>query len=349
MDTSRRLSHVRTVKFGDNIRANFLDRTDSQGHNHVAIELRRQASQGPSWVFKTDLDRLEAVIKRADEVKQSPGGLRKGITTERINDYHVDFVAGERFGSSHPVLVKLERGTDEGRSVFGISLERLKAVVREGQDVERELKYDQKRSHVLIYGESVKGESDGRLVATVFKSLDSLEAAQRLLKDNGGMALYSEPRRRPLEQGTEIQVWPEATLQLTNGNRRTVEKQLAHNDLESQSRSEHFVVARWGDPTGPPRIGSLVTWEGNGRADNGDFEDFKAKPVGCRSRGEPEEPIHVLIRRDPRLPGNGTVEAFSPNRSEMTAKLAQGEMAERQHREVSTNWNEQTLAIKQKL
>lgn len=336
MDTSRRLSHYRTVKYGENIRANFLDRTDSKGHDHVAIELRRQASQGPSWVFKTDLDRLEAVIARADEIMKSPRGLGAAFSCERINDYKVDFHATPTRGQPQSLDIKLET-TGEKRQVLVLSLDRLKAVVKEGQDVERDLGYDQKRWQTIVYAASLKQESENRATAKVFKCVESPEEARRLIKDNESLALYSEPRRRPLEQGAEIDVRHEAAVELIRGDRRTVGAQIVHNELAAQSQSEHYVVARWGYAESPPVVGMRVVWEGSRQNYKGDFEDFKAKPEGARVRGEPLEEAFVLIRRDDKMPGNGTIEAMSSKRLDMTARLAQAEMAERRHQELSIN------------
>jgi hypothetical protein len=345
MDTSRRLSHYRTVRFGENIRANFLDRTDPEGHDHVAIELRRQASEGPVWFLQTDLDRLEAVITRGDAIMRSPNGLGAPFSVERINDYEAKFVPTPSRGQPQTLAILL---TSKSGQVFGLSLDRLKAIVREGQDVERELEYDQKRWNTIVYAESVKRESDGRAQATVFKSVESIEEARRLLKDNEGMALYSEPRRRPLKKGAEIDVLPEATLELTRGTRRAVADHIAFNELKGQRQSEHFVLARWSYASRPPVVGEAVAWGGHGEKANGDFEDFKAKPVGGRDHGEPKEEMYVLIRRDPKEPFNGTIEAVSRNRLDMVAKLALSELAERQHRALTSDWPEQSLGMEKR-
>lgn len=342
MDTSRRLSHYRTVRFGENIRANFLDRTDSRGHDHVAIELRRQASQGPSWVFKTDLDRLEAVVARADEIMKNPRGLGASFSCERINDYKVDFHAWPTQGQPQSLDIKLET-TGEKRQVFALRLDRLKAIVKEGQDVERDLGYDQKRWHSIVYAASLKQESESRAQAKVFKSVESPEEARRLIKDNESLALYSEPRRRPLEEGKEIDVRHEAAVELIRGDRRTVAAQIARNTLEDQRQSEHYVVARWGYADSPPVVGMRVVWEGGGPTYKNEFQDFKAKPDGGRDRGDPAEELFVLIRRDDRMPGNGTIEAMSSKRLDMTAQLAQAEMAERRHREMSIEFHKQSF------
>lgn len=347
MDTSRRVSHYRTVKVGENIRANFLDCTDSDGHHYVSIELRRQAAQGPMWFIKTDLDRLEGVVKRADEIMKSPNGLGAAFRDETINDFKVTFSPWPTKGTPESLALFLD-APGPNRQVFGISLDRLKAVMREGHAIERELKCDQKEWQMLVYASSLAKDQVGLHRATVFKSVESVEEAQRILKDNEGLGLYSEPRRRPLENGTIITVHPENTVELPTGKRRTVEGQVIHNELDGQRRSEHFVVARWGFPGRPPVNGEPVMWTGNGEAANNEFEDYRAMPIGARGKGEPSEAMYVLLKKDADLVQNATVEASSPNRLDMTELLPSKDAAERQHREITVRWNKQKLGLDQR-
>ena len=212
MDQVRGLNPHRTLLLGDHFKAHFLAREDIKGHEYVGVKLEQQAPGGGSQEFKTDLDRLEAVLKRADELRRDPKGLGSAFRNERINDYEALFVPWPSRGQPETLAIRMDHKTEEGSQSFGINLDRLGSVVREGKEVEKELGYDQKQWHTLVYAGSVKEGEDGRVHAKVFKSVDSVQAAEKLIANNNGLALYSEPRRRPLEKGAEIDMDGEASV-----------------------------------------------------------------------------------------------------------------------------------------
>src|SRR4051812_793062 len=109
MDASRRLNLYRELHFGESTQASYYARTDDDGHRYVGVELRRQAADGPAWVFRGDLDRLEAVIRRGEEIMRNPNGLGAAFSQERIKDYDVKFVAYPSRGMPERLTLLLER------------------------------------------------------------------------------------------------------------------------------------------------------------------------------------------------------------------------------------------------
>jgi hypothetical protein len=322
--------------------AEFFDRTDKDGHDHVAIKLVNQAENGQREVFWADLDRLEEVVRRAEafwQMRQDGGPEERA---ERVGDYAVSFFGWPPNGQSSRAGMRLEQFEKGQWQEFTTDIERLKSAIEFGRGVEQELGCTQ-RWHTLAYAASVTNDELGQVHARVFKNVESPEQARKLLANNAGLVLFPEPTRRPLEEGAEINVPRDVTIQLTNGSTRSIGEHAERNEVVREATGEHFLVARWHDVSRLPREGDRVTWEGATRSYNGEPDYFRAHPAGRAEQGEPEEPIYVLIRKeDGRLPGHGVVEAVSLNRKEMVAEL---DRQERIQQAITTHFHEQSFGM----
>ncbi len=324
-----------TKQFTPTFRAEYTDRTDTGGHDHVAVNLQNQPEGGPRQEFTTDLDRLEAVLKRAEAYRKGRDPSGPSWHTEQVGDYKAGFTAWPPNGTPDRVAIHLEQKKDGGTQAFTTDTERLKSAVDFGKGVEQELGYNQ-RWHNLVYADSIRTGDDGQVQGRVFKSVESPEQARKLLAGNGGLALYGEPSRRPLEMGAEMKLSRDASVMLSNGYSRGVEAHVADNQLSREVLGEHYVVAKWNDVSRSPGEGDRVQWDGSNRAYNGAPDDFRARPVGAGEQGEPGEPMYVLIHKGQGgLPGQGTVMATSASRKEMTARL---DRAETLQRDLTTDW-----------
>lgn len=322
--------------------AEFFDRTDKDGHDHLAIKLVNQAPNGQREVFWTDLDRLEEVARRAEafwEQRQDGGPEERA---ERVGDYAVRFFGWPDNGQANRAGIRLEQLEKGQWQEFTADVERLKSAIEFGRGVEQELGYTQ-RWHTLAYADSVTNAELGQVQARVFKSVESPEHARKLLANNAGLVLFPEPTRRPLEDGAEVNLPRDATIELTNGSTRSIGEHAERNEVKREAIGEHFIVARWNDVSRDPRIGDRVTWGGGSEAYNGEVDDLRARPVGAGEQGEPLETIYVLIRKndESRLPGNGFIQGFSTNRKEMIAELDRQEEIQRS----ITNFHEQSFGM----
>ena len=262
---------------------------------------------------------------------------------ERIGDYATRLFGWPPNGQENRAgiqLEQLEKGQWQG---FTTDIGRLKSAIDYGRGVEQELGYTQ-RWHTLAYADSITlGDAD-QAQARVFKSVESPEQAKKLLATNAGLVLFPEPTRRPLEEGAEINMPRDATIQLTNGSTRSIGEHAERNEVVRESMGEHFLIARWNDVTRDPRVGDRVMWGGGSEAYNGDLDDFRARPPGAGEQGEPLEPVYVLIRKndESRLPGNGFIQAFSTNRKEMVAEL---DRLEEIQQAITTKFHEQSFSM----
>lgn len=330
------------MQFTPGFGVEYAERTDTNGHGHIAVKLVNNGKDGEHQEFWTDLDRMEEVLRRADVFSQSREDKGATWQTERIGTFKASFAGWPPNNPTDRVAVHLDQTKDGMRQLFTIDTERLKSAVAFGQEVERELGYHQ-RWNTLVYADSVENRGDGRAQATVFKSVESEYQVNLLLASNKGLALAPDKTRRPLETGDEIELWPDTSIKLSNGYSKSVGELGKDNQLVQEAMGEHFLVARWNDVSRGPREGDRVTWSGNSREYNGKPDDFRARPVGAGEQGEPNEPIYVLIQKgDGRLPGTGTVVAFSPSRQEMVAEL---DRLEKLQQALTTDWDKQSFKM----
>src|SRR3954451_21219929 len=133
------IRHSRAMQLTPEFGAEYIDRTDKNGHDHVAVKLQNQAANGPRQEFRSDLDRLEEVVRRAEAFWQGRDSSGSAWRTERIGDYEARFVGGPANGALERLAVHLEQTKDGQRQAFTTDVGRLRSAVKFGQGVEREL------------------------------------------------------------------------------------------------------------------------------------------------------------------------------------------------------------------
>lgn len=305
MEKTPKLSYYSDTTYGENVRVNFYDRTDESGNSHVALELKRHDADGPSWVFRTDLDQLEAVASRADAIRRNPGGLGAPERTEKIGEYDVTFIPwpveeeGEEREES--LAFYMQSTTGGRRQEFATTLDRLKDIIDDGREVERELDYGQKPWSTVVYSTSVKDEGDGHFRGTVFKSTTNREEALMLVSKNRGFALFQDTRRMPLEKGDHIDFEAHSLFEVGRVGVVSAESMATTNKLAEERLGKHFLVARWNYKDSLPSVGQHAVWSGEGMAYNDVFEHFKARPIGAKDQ-DPGRDIFVVLEQGERNP-----------------------------------------------
>jgi hypothetical protein len=340
------LAHHKTLHLDEKLQAQYLHLQDEEGKRWVAISLFLQLPTGQPARFMTDVERLEQVAKRAESYQQR--GTQEP-RTEQIGDYQATFQRWQPENRAATVGVSLVQEDEKSGRVqrFAMTAEELKAIVREGQAVERELKCEPTH-YPIVYGRGhLTDKGDDRVEARVVRSIEGLEQAQRSLKDNEGFALVPVPQRQELARESLIELGRLDKLELKGGKLTTVEGQLAENLKDSEQQGVYHVVARWNYTKQEPKIDSLVFYDGGGRATNGDLLDFRSRPHPGSIAGEPENPKYVLLQIDPKgEPFHAKIVAISDVKVEMTKELVVREQDfARRHRMLTTEFKDQSLGM----
>ena len=190
---------------------------------------------------------------------------------------------------------------------------------------------------------SLTRDGAGRIHALAVQSFENNEekALEFLGKNTAGWALSGELQRREYLGGEKVELWADAALRVKGETyARSVETQLERAEFSRERTSELNVVARWYDASRAPVVGQRVTWQGTGQAYNGEPEDFRAGPLRGGEHGEGNKPVWVLIEKDPRTPGQGTIVGLSEERKELTAELVKQDVM---HQAVTRDRNQQSF------
>lgn len=304
------LEHYRTVQFGQ-LTARFFNRTDERGYPHVAAELSQELpdTRGQRQEFLTDLDRLEAVARRAKQFQEGP---EREDRYERVGPYSATFRRWPTKDGSETVAFHLKEADRVDGSELTTGIDRLDAVLKEGLKVEAELRHTRNCYSVVQITASSQDESE-RVVATVVKSFDDRDRAEVFVHKRSDLTLWPVATRRPMREGTSFEV--------ERGLSRELDLKIRQVEFDRGRIGEHGVIATWNDLGRPPGIGEKVRVEGTGRAYNGEPEDFRARPLGRGEQGEPSQAVHLLLRKNPNQHGVYTVAAVSTDRDAIRGKL----------------------------
>ena len=330
----------RTSQITPSLTAESYEVSPKDGDAFVRVKFEHRIKDGTVREFTTDLARLEFIEKRAAEYAAS--GSRE-TTYEQVDDVHVFFKRGDYEGRGEAVGVQLvQKHPDDPREWERLATfsDNFTTAVKEGQIHERELGHD-KRWHVLVDASSLTKDENGRIQAQAVTSFDSETKAREHLGKSTGLALYLESQRREFSKGESIELRADAALRVKGETyARSVESQLERAEFSRGRTSELHVVARWYDASRAPVIGQRVTWQGTGQAYNGEPEDFRAGPLRGWEHGEGNKPVWVLIEKDPRTPGRGTIVGLSEERKVMTAELVRQDVM---HQAVTRDRNQQSF------
>ena len=220
------LNQRRTHELDPSLRAELFEVTTKEGRSFVGIRLEQRLPDGREPEFRTDLERLEFIEKKAAAYAESGDRSER---YEQVGDTQVRLKRGNVLDRGEEVTVQLlqkERYGSEEWQAFTTQADKLKAAVHEGQNLEKELNLTE-RWHVLVEANWLTRDESGRIHAPVFASFASEEKAHVSLGKNNGLALYMEPQRREFGKNDTIELWANADLLLSAEHHAvTVEQQL---------------------------------------------------------------------------------------------------------------------------
>jgi hypothetical protein len=197
----------------------------ARGHGGVGVRLEHQLTDGSKEEFRTDLARLEYIVKRAEEFQKSS---KRDIEIEEAGDTNLRFKFHESARHGETTAVTLSQmardGSGEQQKLSAYSHD-LKRAVKEGLTLENELGYGE-RWHTLVNEASFRQTPDGRIYADATKSFESEVDAREFLGKNKGHALILEPQRRKFEKAESVELWNKADV--------LVEAQTYSRSVESQ-------------------------------------------------------------------------------------------------------------------
>lgn len=342
-----RLNRQRTQQLSPSLRAEEFDVGIKEGYSYVGIKFEQRLPNGGTREFRTDLEHLERVEKRVAEYAASGDTDERH---ERIGDVQLRMKRGFYPDRGDAVGVQLAQKARDGTGEvqrLGTYADSLKRTVNHGQELERELGYDQ-RWHVLVEANSLTKGENGRIQAQAVESFaNETEARDRLGRSGGGLALSTEPQRREFKRGETVELWAGESM-LVKGQRKTrsVEQQLGQAEWVQGRETEHFALARWDDKYNKPQMDARTRFDGTGYGSNLQPEDYKAGYNPSRERGEQGEPKWVLIEKDANKPGLGNIRGISGDRDALAGEMKRMEGHKQEVLQaVGKDWEKQSFGM----
>jgi hypothetical protein len=177
---------------------------------------------------------------------------------------------------------------------------------------------------------------EGGAVCRVEKSFPDASKAERFAWKKP-MAVF--PR------ATDVQMQPGEELLIRDGDDPRLDRQIRQLRWREENKATDFAFGRWYDRGSMPSVGQRVNIEA--------VHDYQGEPRDHRispltrpvEPGEPQDALYPIIRRDPKIPGLGTVVGLTRIRRDAVAtadELQQGHDARMQATD-DRRWREEGL------